>query len=122
MSDSYFSEDELRCKCGCGVSNFSDATLHKLNKLRKLFGKPINLSSAYRCPVYNRQIGATQTHASGQAVDILIGYRDAYKLMSLLYPLGFTGIGVKQKGKSRFIHIDDLPPGENRPRPHVWSY
>jgi hypothetical protein len=33
--------------------------------------------------------------------------------------LGFTGIGVQQKGTGRFIHVD-LTVGQNRPT--VWSY
>jgi hypothetical protein len=35
---------------------------------------------------------------------------------------GFTGIGVKQKGKGRFIHLDDIEDSGDRPRPWVWSY
>ena len=34
----------------------------------------------------------------------------------------FTGIGVNQKGDSRFIHIDDIESTQKRPRPWVWSY
>jgi hypothetical protein len=33
--------------------------------------------------------------------------------------MGFTGIGVQQKGSRRFIHLDVL---QNPPRPNVWSY
>ena len=35
---------------------------------------------------------------------------------------GFTGIGVNQKGNSRFIHLDIADHSEERPRPTVWSY
>jgi hypothetical protein len=36
--------------------------------------------------------------------------------------MGFSGIGVSQKGDSRFIHLDDLEDSNERPRPWVWSY
>lgn len=120
----YFSNDELRCKCGCNQNKFSQETLRKLNRLRQALGEPIVLNSAYRCPQHNKDIGATQTHATGQAVDIRCSHRDAYLILGLADVFGFTGIGVNQKGKSRFIHLDDLDEdlSQNRPRPHVWSY
>jgi len=37
----------------------------------------------------------------------------------LALELGFTGIGVQQKGTGRFPHLDTL---EEPPRPNVWSY
>ena len=37
--------------------------------------------------------------------------------------VGFTGLGVKQKGEGRFLHLDDLGTGEHTvPRPALWSY
>jgi uncharacterized protein YcbK (DUF882 family) len=119
----YFTNDELKCRC-CGENKFNLETLSKLNRLRQALGRPIVLNSAYRCEAYNKKIGATQTHATGRAVDIKCSHRDAYDIISLADVFGFTGIGVSQKGdiQSRFVHLDDLPESEGRPRPHVWSY
>jgi len=36
--------------------------------------------------------------------------------------LGFTGIGINQKGTGRFLHLDLLPNLLLHPRPTVWSY
>jgi hypothetical protein len=38
--------------------------------------------------------------------------------------LGFTGIGIKQKGPglSRFVHLDMILPAGRHPRPRLWSY
>lgn len=121
----YFTDDELKCKC-CGVNKFNNRTLRRLNNLRATLGRAITLSSAYRCKAYNLKIGATQTHATGQAVDIAVSGLNAYKLLDKALEMGFSGIGIQQKGdhKKRFIHLDtlqeDLEIG--RPRPHVWSY
>ena len=46
---------------------------------------------------------------------------DAIELIALAAGLGFTGIGVQQKGGSRFIHLDDVP-ADVLPRPAIWSY
>lgn len=119
----YFTESELKCKC-CGDNKFNDRTLDKLIQLRAALDFPFIISSGYRCPEYNRQIGATQTHATGRAVDIQVSHGKAQELVSNARKYGFTGIGVNQKGavKSRFIHLDDLPNSASRPRPHIWSY
>ena len=64
----------------------------------------------------------TGAHASGRAVDIAVSRGDAYALMRLAMRMGFTGVGVQQKGDGRFIHLDDLTAKEGWPRPTVWSY
>lgn len=121
--ENFFSEDELKCKC-CGENKFNQNTLELLNRLRISFGKPIIINSGYRCEEHNKAINATQTHASGQAVDIKCSHKDAFRIVKIALRLGFTGIGVSQKGntKTRFIHLDDLESEYYRPRPHIWSY
>jgi zinc D-Ala-D-Ala carboxypeptidase len=120
---SYFTESELSCKC-CGENKFNDETLVKLNVLREKCGFPFIVTSGYRCEAYNNKIGATQTHATGQAADIQISGTKAAMLIKHLQGSGFTGLGISQKGphQSRFIHLDDLPNSVKRPRPWVWSY
>ena len=87
-----------------------------------MFGEPIIISSGYRCEAYNNKIGATQTHATGQAVDISVRGEKAYKLLNCALELGFTGVGINQKGSSRFIHLDDLKKSTGVYRPTIWSY
>ena len=117
----YFTPEELQCSC-CKNYFFVSFTLDKLNALRETLGFPLNVTSGYRCKEYNTKMGYTQTHASGQAVDIACTHEQAFQIISLASQFDFTGIGVKQKGSGRFVHLDDLPKGERRPRPHVWSY
>jgi len=56
-------------------------------------------------------------------VDILINRASAVKVLKIALDLGFTGIGVAQKGAdgSRFLHLDDLSAPDH-PRPGIWSY
>ena len=118
---SYFSEEELRCRC-CKRYYFVSTTLEKLNALRRELGFPLNVTSGYRCEEYNTKQGYTQTHASGCAVDIACSHTEAFQILALAAQMDFTGIGIKQKGSGRFVHLDDLQEAEGRPRPHIWSY
>ena len=62
------------------------------------------------------------SHVSGKAADILIERAEAYKLLSLAFDVGFTGLGVNQKGGARFLHLDTIESSPTRPRPTIWSY
>jgi hypothetical protein len=55
-------------------------------------------------------------HSRGIAVDIAIQGPEAVRLLDLALELGFTGIGVQQKGDGRFLHLD------TRDTPAIWSY
>jgi zinc D-Ala-D-Ala carboxypeptidase len=125
MHGKYFTKSELACPC-CGVSALMRLeTVDRLDRLRELFGKPLQLSSAYRCPAHNAAVsstGADGPHTTGQAVDVVCRGTDAFVLAGQAMRLGFTGIGVQQRGGSRFLHLDDLPNSSRFPRPWLWSY
>lgn len=117
----YFSQDELRCKCGCGVYYFNEKALDTLNSIRRDCGFALPVSSGYRCtnhPVerVKSQAGA---HTLGVAVDISVNRDRAHRLLESALAHGVPRIGVNQKGDQRFIHLDWA---ENLPSPTVWSY
>lgn len=118
-------DDELKCNCGCGMLPRLDF-MEKVENLRNLYGKPMKITSAARCPEYNEKVshtGKTGPHTTGRAVDIAVERQDAFRLLSLaLSTPDFTGIGVSQKGSGRFLHLDDLPNKGGQPRPTIWSY
>jgi len=121
----HFSHQELACRCGCGRMEIPVSFLDKLEELRTAFDKPMIITSGYRCPKHNNDVsgsGQDGPHTQG-AVDISVSGEDAHRLLQLAFIVGFTGIGINQKGSfsGRYIHLDDLPPN-NRPRPRVWSY
>lgn len=118
----YFTDDELRCKCGCGKLYFSAEALAKLNKLREKCGFPFIISSGYRCPEHPREASkeAPGEHSTGQAVDIVCNGSQAKILMKNALDMGVPRIGVNQRGSysKRFIHIGFnlmMPPA-------FWSY
>lgn len=120
----HFRREELVCSCGCGM--LPDAEfMKKIEGLRVAYGKPLTVTSAARCPEYNAKVsatGPTGPHTTGHAIDFAVSYADAHKLLSIALKLGFSGIGVQQKGEGRFLHVDDLPNAPGQPRPTVWSY
>jgi len=109
-----FTEAEFTCRCGCGRADMDDHFMFALQNLRDRLGFPFPINSGYRCEDYNSRMGYTQTHATGKAADIGVS-RD--KARMLVDEAGsFNGIGVKQKGGGRFIHLDTLD------RVAMWSY
>lgn len=114
-----FSEAEFRCR-HTGKCNMHPDHMRKLQHLRSVFGKPMVVTSGFRDPSHPAEV-RKQTpgeHTTGRATDIAISGPDALRLIKLAVDLGFTRIGVQQKGEGRFIHLGDnptFPPG-------IWSY
>ena len=124
----YFSKEELECPDGCGHGEdmMDDTFMTTMVVIRRACGFPFPVTSAYRCPAYNARISTTGEagpHTTGRAMDIAlsrhqadIADRIAVKMVAI------TGRGWKQHGNSRFLHFDDLPEAEGRPRPAIWTY
>lgn len=122
-----FTYTELRCKCGKCKSDGSEmnqAFMDKLQALRTRYGKPMPISSAYRCPAHpvEARKAAPGEHTMGFAVDIAVQGAPALELLGLAIAAGFTRIGVQQKGSGRFLHLGMAPTGGRLPSPTIWSY
>ena len=115
-----FTAREFNCS-HCGKNEMKPEFMAKLQALRTAYGKPMKITSGYRCPQHpiEAKKAAPGAHASGCACDIGVEGKEAYQILKLALASGFTGIGVQQKGTGRFIHLDTLEGG---PRPNVWSY
>lgn len=117
-----FSEPEFRCR-HTGKCEMKPEFMERLQRLRLAYGKPMKITSGFRDrshPVEARKV-ATGAHTLGRACDVAVTGADAIRLLVLAVEMGFTGIGVQQKGEGRFIHLDDVP-GNRLPRPAIWSY
>lgn len=128
MTWKYFTLDEFKCRgvnC-CGGTNKIDLRfVDKLDDLRSLAGFALIVSSGYRCAKHNTEVsdtGPNGPHTTGHAVDFAIARAQAYSVLKIAIAIGFSGIGVSQKGASRFLHLDDLPDAQGQPRPTLWSY
>lgn len=92
-------------------------TAEMLERIRTTVGRPIVVTSGYRCPQLNRAVGGVTSsdHVSGQAADILSpAFGTPYQLARLLAPLVST-LGIGQlilegvKGK-QWVHVSTRIP------------
>lgn len=123
----YFSRAEMRCKggpsCDCkGQGLPKHSFMVSLEKVRRRVG-PMPVSSGFRCPSYNRDVGGTASsaHTLGLAADISCSKLVAIKIIVWGYVYGFRGFGVQQKGHlgGRYIHLDKMKGSK---RPAIWNY
>ena len=121
-----FSKKEFACK-HTGACEMTPIFMRALQVLRTSYGTPFIITSGYRHATHPIEARKDKpgAHAHGVAADIALAGSDAYGLLNIVFGMGcWTGIGVQQKGKGRFIHLDmatsDMLGGA--PRPHIWSY
>ena len=119
----FFDEHEFTCHCGCGQTKMDMNFIYALVALRRRYRKPIIITSGYRCPEHNVKVsftGRDGPHTTGKAADINVNRTDAFELLRAAFELNFLGIGIKQKGDGRFIHLDTILDASTRPT--IWSY
>lgn len=118
-----FSLAELRCK-HTGKCFMDPTFMERLQSLRNEFGKPMTINSGYRDRAHPAEAGkgSAGVHTLGRGVDVRVQGADAVQLIGLALKHGFTGIGVQQKGATRYIHLDDVSGDARFSRPTIWSY
>lgn len=105
-----FNLKEFQCKCGCQTVKISSKLVTMIQSLRDYVGKPLIITSAYRCPTHNVNVGGAKNsyHVKGLAADIACpaGY-SAEEFAKLCQDLGFTGVGAYPN--NGFVHVDVRP-------------
>ena len=56
-----FSINELKCRCGCGIYNFDDEFLIRVQAYRYMLDLPMTVTSGGRCKKHNKEIGGVDT-------------------------------------------------------------
>ncbi|MFQ6006783.1 MAG: D-Ala-D-Ala carboxypeptidase family metallohydrolase [Woeseia sp.] len=120
-----FTLAEFACRCGCGHNLIEPNFVDMLQLLRSEVGRPFIITSGYRCldhplEVVKQKPGA---HTLGVAADIYCGPTLCREILrhTLRHP-AITGIGISQKPRKRFIHLDMAASVPLRPRPALWTY
>jgi hypothetical protein len=72
----YLHHEEFKCKCTherCFVTIINPKCIMAFSTLRSILGRPIVLTSGFRCPPWNQFVGGVErsTHQSGSAMDFL---------------------------------------------------
>lgn len=114
-----FTADEMACK-ETGELDMHPDFMRRLQHLRNVYGKPMKVTSGFRSRKHSaeRNKASPGEHTTGRAADIAVRGVDALRLVQLALGVGFTRIGVQQKGEGRFIHLGDSPDFP----PGIWSY
>lgn len=106
-----FNSSEFDCHgSGCCSETLVDQQLVEyLQKIRNHFGKPVNISSGYRCVTHNKNVGGAtgSRHSKGQAADIYINGIAPAEIAKYAESIGIKGIGLYETDKDGyFVHVD----------------
>ena len=93
----------------CGTTLIDDELVEYLQKIRDHFGKKIKITSGYRCPIHNKNIGSGtgSYHAKGKAADIQVEDTEPREVAKYAESIGVLGIGLYETSDDGFfVHID----------------
>ncbi len=123
-----FTFDEMACQncphCG-GVSDMNEDFMMRLQQLRDACNFPLHINSGYRCEKKNIDCGGHPTSGhldsgeGAQAADLRVERDQARVVIQKAIEMGFS-VGIAQKGKSRFVHVDTKPRKSGKA--NLWSY
>jgi len=102
-----FDSSEFTCGCGCQKEKVSLKLVDKLQDLRDLVGKPIIITSGYRCKAYNKHIGGAvnSPHLTGEGADLQVKDMTPVALAELANRIHYIRIGIYPS----HTHIDVRP-------------
>ena len=108
-----FRLSEFACPC-CRKVMLHPLLLKKLVSLREMLGKPIYITSGYRCTEYNQKVGGIKNsyHKLGLAADIRVEGLSVLDLLEYAEMIDFSGIGFYEK--KNFLHLDVRPTKPTR--------
>lgn len=106
-----FKVSEFLCHGGgcCAEGKIDDKLVEILQKIRDHFGKPVHISSAYRCQTWNKQVGGVSNsyHCFGQAADIKVEDTAPAEVAKYAESIGVLGIGLYETdADGHFVHVD----------------
>jgi uncharacterized protein YcbK (DUF882 family) len=101
-----FHPREIACN-GTGILKVHIPSLEALQRVRKAFGQPMFVTSAYRSPEHNRRVGGSprSQHMQGRAFDIAIeSERQGDRIEAAALNEDVRGLG--RYPSRHFIHLD----------------
>lgn len=94
----------------CSTVKIDPALVEYLQKIRDHFGKPVTISSGYRCKTYNSMISnaaSKSKHMDGMAADIKVEGIAPAEVAKYAESIGIKGIGLYETDKDGyFVHVD----------------
>lgn len=100
------------------VKNLGYLASNLLEQVRTLVGKPICISSGYRCELLNKAVGgsATSQHRYGQAVDIYVIGMSAKTLYTIIKNsnLQYDQLILEKTKQAEWVHISFCKHNRNQ--------
>ena len=93
----------------CSTTIVDEKLVAYVQQIRNHFGKPVTITSPYRCETHNKRVGgATKSyHMQGKAVDIVIQGVSSREVAKYAESIGILGIGLYEtSADGYFTHID----------------
>ena len=104
-----FREFDCQGKGCCSTTIIDEKLVEYVQRIRDHFGKPVTITSPYRCEVHNRRVGgATKSyHMQGKAADIVVQGIPPREVAKYAESIGILGIGLYESSQDGyFTHID----------------
>lgn len=104
-----YKEFDCHGKGCCSTTIIDEKLVEYIQRIRDHFGKPITITSPYRCEVHNRRVGgATKSyHMQGKAADIVVQGISSREVAKYAESIGILGIGLYEtSADGYFTHID----------------
>lgn len=108
----------------CDIIDNIINTMENLDVIREMYGKPLNISSGYRCPELNKKVNGKEKsqHLKGQAADINLGsveknreffnwlvqHKDEFEFDQILDEYGYQWVHYsvkKSENRKQILHI-----------------
>ena len=104
-----YKEFDCQGKGCCSTTIIDKKLVAYIQQIRDHFGKPVTITSPYRCEVHNRRVGgATKSyHIQGKAADIVVQGVSSREVAKYAESIGILGIGLYEtSADGYFTHID----------------
>lgn len=98
------------------VKNLTALVDNTLDPLREIYGKPIRVTSGYRCPRLNKAVGgvANSQHLTGQAADLCQGSREENRRLFAYLEQYCVFDQLLWENGGQWIHVSYRADGKNR--------
>lgn len=98
------------------VKNLTVLVDNVLDPLREMYGKPIYISSGYRCPALNKAVGGVpgSQHKTGQAADINQRSREENARIFKLVEENLDFDQLLWENGGQWVHVSYRADGKNR--------
>ncbi|WP_417447216.1 YcbK family protein [Kangiella sp.] len=103
-----FSRHEFSCSCCKKQIAIDHELVETLEAVREHFGKPVIITSAFRCKEHNEAVGSVESskHRLGIAADIVVKDTSPVAVYNFLANLKKDHCGLGLYIEKGFVHID----------------